>query len=92
MVLNVVEMYDIADAKWSTLPPMPTARHAEVVATVGEHRLLHRRREPADPRPASPAELSWTRIVAGSTKVAERHTRAILSANLEHAKSTSRKG
>ncbi len=35
MVLNVVEMYDIADAKWSTLPPMPTARHAEVVATVG---------------------------------------------------------
>ena len=35
MVLNVVEMYDVADAKWSTLPPMPTARHAEVVATVG---------------------------------------------------------
>lgn len=35
MVLNVVEMYDIADGKWSTLPPMPTARHAEVVATVG---------------------------------------------------------
>ncbi|OBF05431.1 protein kinase [Mycobacterium sp. ACS4054] len=35
MVLNVVEMYDIADAKWSTLAPMPTARHAEVVATVG---------------------------------------------------------
>lgn len=34
-VLNVVEMYDIADAKWSTLAPMPTARHAEVVATVG---------------------------------------------------------
>jgi serine/threonine-protein kinase PknK len=35
MVLNVVEMYNIADAKWSTLAPMPTARHAEVVATVG---------------------------------------------------------
>lgn len=35
MVLNVVEMYDIAEGKWSTLPPMPTSRHAEVVATVG---------------------------------------------------------
>ncbi len=35
MVLNTVEMYDIADGKWSTLPAMPTARHAEVVATVG---------------------------------------------------------
>lgn len=35
MVLNVVESYDITDKKWSTLPPMPTARHAEVVATVG---------------------------------------------------------
>ena len=35
MVLNVVEMYDIADGKWSTLPPMPTPRHGEVVATVG---------------------------------------------------------
>jgi N-acetylneuraminic acid mutarotase len=34
-VLNVAEMYDIADGKWSTLPPMPTPRHAEVVATVG---------------------------------------------------------
>ena len=34
-VLNVVEMYDIAGGKWSTLPPVPTARHAEVVATVG---------------------------------------------------------
>lgn len=32
MVLNVVE---IADRKWSTLAPMPTPRHAEVVATVG---------------------------------------------------------
>jgi serine/threonine-protein kinase PknK len=35
MVLNVVELYDIADGKWSTGPPMPTPRHAEVVATVG---------------------------------------------------------
>lgn len=35
VVLNVVESYDITDKKWSTLPPMPTARHAEVVATVG---------------------------------------------------------
>ena len=34
-VLNVVEMYDIADGKWSTLAPMPTPRHAEVVAAVG---------------------------------------------------------
>ena len=34
-VLNVAEMYDIADGKWSTLTPMPTPRHAEVVATVG---------------------------------------------------------
>jgi serine/threonine-protein kinase PknK len=28
-------MYDISEGKWSTLPPMPTPRHAEVVATVG---------------------------------------------------------
>src|ERR1700757_145573 len=35
MVVNVVESYDITDKTWSTLPPMPTARHAEVVATVG---------------------------------------------------------
>jgi len=35
MVLNVLEMYDITEGKWSTLPPMPTARHAEAVATVG---------------------------------------------------------
>ena len=34
-VLAVVESYDIADGKWSTLPPMPTARHGEAVATVG---------------------------------------------------------
>jgi N-acetylneuraminic acid mutarotase len=34
-VLNVVEMYDIAAGKWSTLPPLPTRLHAEVVATVG---------------------------------------------------------
>jgi serine/threonine-protein kinase PknK len=27
-------MYDIADGKWTTLQPMPTPRHAEVVATV----------------------------------------------------------
>jgi serine/threonine-protein kinase PknK len=26
---------ELADGKWSTGPPMPTARHAEVVATVG---------------------------------------------------------
>ncbi|OBI54059.1 hypothetical protein A5705_01620 [Mycobacterium sp. E787] len=35
MVLDVVEMYDISAGKWSTIAPMPTARHAEVVATVG---------------------------------------------------------
>src|SRR5262249_17455654 len=29
-VLNVVEMYDIAAAKWSTLAPLPSPRHAEV--------------------------------------------------------------
>ena len=34
-VLAVVEMYDIAEDKWITLPPMPTARHAEAVAAVG---------------------------------------------------------
>ncbi len=28
-------MYDIANAKWSTLPPLPTPRHAEAVAAVG---------------------------------------------------------
>jgi hypothetical protein len=28
-------MYDIAEAKWISLPPMPTARHGEVVAAVG---------------------------------------------------------
>jgi N-acetylneuraminic acid mutarotase len=34
-VLNVAEMYDIAGGKWSTLAPLPTPRHGEVVATVG---------------------------------------------------------
>jgi hypothetical protein len=29
-------MYDIAQAKWISLPPMPTARHGEVVATVAD--------------------------------------------------------
>jgi hypothetical protein len=28
-------MYDIADGKWTKLAPLPTARHAEVVAAVG---------------------------------------------------------
>jgi N-acetylneuraminic acid mutarotase len=28
-------MYDIAGGKWSTLAPLPTPRHGEVVATVG---------------------------------------------------------
>lgn len=35
-VLPVAEMYDIAEKKWSTLTPMPTARHGEVVAAVGD--------------------------------------------------------
>ena len=34
-VLTTVEMYDIAQSKWIPLPPIPTARHGEVVATVG---------------------------------------------------------
>ena len=40
-VLDTVEMYDIAEGKWISLPPMPmpmpmpTPRHGEVVATVG---------------------------------------------------------
>jgi hypothetical protein len=34
-VLGTVEMYDIAEGKWTSLPPMPTPRHGEVVATVG---------------------------------------------------------
>jgi N-acetylneuraminic acid mutarotase len=35
-VLNTAEMYDIAEEKWIGLPPIPTARHGEVVATVGD--------------------------------------------------------
>jgi N-acetylneuraminic acid mutarotase len=35
-VLATAEMYDIAEAKWISLPPMPTARHGEVVAAVGD--------------------------------------------------------
>ena len=35
-VLGVAEMYDIADGKWSTLPPLPTPRHGAVVAIVGD--------------------------------------------------------
>jgi serine/threonine protein kinase/N-acetylneuraminic acid mutarotase len=34
-VLATAEMYDIAEAKWIALPPMPTARHGQVVAAVG---------------------------------------------------------
>ena len=34
-VLGTVEMYDVAEGKWISLPPMPTPRHGEVVATVG---------------------------------------------------------
>jgi len=34
-VLATAEMYDIAEAKWISLPPMPTGRHGEVVAAVG---------------------------------------------------------
>ncbi|BDX34374.1 hypothetical protein TUM20985_49210 [Mycobacterium antarcticum] len=34
-VLATAEMYDIAEAKWISLPPLPTARHGEVVASVG---------------------------------------------------------
>jgi hypothetical protein len=28
-------MFDIADGKWTKLAPLPTPRHAEVVAAVG---------------------------------------------------------
>jgi hypothetical protein len=28
-------MFDIAEGKWSELAPLPTPRHAEVVAAVG---------------------------------------------------------
>jgi len=34
-VLGTAEMYDIAEAKWITLPPMPTPRHAEAVVADG---------------------------------------------------------
>ena len=33
-VLATAERYDIAEGKWISLPPIPTARHGEVVATV----------------------------------------------------------
>jgi hypothetical protein len=36
-VLGTAEMYDIAEAEWTTMPPMPTPRH-------------HRRRKSAHPR------------------------------------------
>jgi hypothetical protein len=32
---GTAEMYDIAEAKWITLPPMPTPRHAEAVVADG---------------------------------------------------------
>jgi serine/threonine protein kinase/N-acetylneuraminic acid mutarotase len=35
-VLTAAEMYDIAEGKWLPMPPIPTARHGEVVATVGD--------------------------------------------------------
>jgi N-acetylneuraminic acid mutarotase len=34
-VIAVADMYDIADGKWTTSTPMPTPRHAEVVAAIG---------------------------------------------------------
>ena len=34
-MLATVEMYDIADGKWTVLTPMQTPRHGEVVAAVG---------------------------------------------------------
>jgi hypothetical protein len=34
-VLATVEMYDIADGKWTVITPMRTPRHGEVVAAVG---------------------------------------------------------
>ena len=34
-VLGVAESYDIADGKWRALAPMPTPRHAEIIAAVG---------------------------------------------------------
>jgi len=34
-VLDAAEMYDIAEGKWTKLAPLPEARHAEVVAAVG---------------------------------------------------------
>jgi serine/threonine-protein kinase PknK len=33
-VLGAAEMYDIAEKKWIKLAPLPTPRHAEVVAAV----------------------------------------------------------
>ncbi|ORW92237.1 protein kinase [Mycobacterium szulgai] len=34
-VLGVTEMYDIADGKWSTLPPLPAPQHDQILVTVG---------------------------------------------------------
>jgi len=34
-VIATADMYDITDNKWITLTPMPTPRHAEVVAAIG---------------------------------------------------------
>jgi hypothetical protein len=34
-VQATVEMYDIADGDWTTLTPISTPRHGEVVAAVG---------------------------------------------------------
>jgi hypothetical protein len=34
-VLSTVEMYDIADGKWTTLAPIKTPVHGEAVAAVG---------------------------------------------------------
>jgi serine/threonine protein kinase/N-acetylneuraminic acid mutarotase len=35
-VLTTAEMYDVAGGTWTPLPPISTARHGEVVATVGD--------------------------------------------------------
>lgn len=35
-VLDTVEVYDIAEQAWTSVKPMPTARHAQAVAAVGE--------------------------------------------------------
>jgi len=35
-VLDAAEMYDVTGGKWTKLAPLPEARHAEVVAAVGD--------------------------------------------------------